>query len=364
MTRLGVGIIGLGEVAQLMHLPVLTRLGDLFAVTAVTDVSPSVARRVGGRWHVPRIHPTAEALVSDPAVDVVFVLSPDQHHDEHATLALRAGKHVFVEKPVCLTRADAERLAATARDANRVVMVGYMRRFAPAFVAAKARLPELGPLSYVRVWDFFCEGPWFFRQTSDVIRPERDIPPEVSAASRRLREAMMRSACGDGASPALLLAWEYLTGVACHSTSAMRDLLSGVPKRVAGAQISPRGDQLTALLDYGDYPVVYEYLIDDIARFDAGLDLYAKRSRMRLLYDTPYIRNLPMRLEIQESTETANAWTILGPFYKDPFEAELEALHDVIVHGGENRTPVSDSLADFDIFEAIIAHLRPGQAAP
>jgi predicted dehydrogenase len=313
---------------------------------------------------VPRIYPTPEALVSDPAVDVVFVLSPDQHHFEHATLALRAGKHVFVEKPVCLTRADAERLAAIARDANRVAMVGYMRRFASAFAAAKERLPDLRPLSYVRVFDFFCEGPWFFRQTSDVIRPDRDIPAEVSTASRELREAMMRSACGEGASPALLLAWEYLTGVACHSTSAMRDLLGGVPKRVTGAQMSPRGDQLTALLDYGDYPVVYEYLIDDIARFDAGLDLYAKRSRMRLLYDTPYVRNLPMRLELQESTTDGNAWSILGPYYKDPFEAELEALHAAIVNGGENRTPVSDSLADFDIFEAIVAHLRPGRVAP
>jgi myo-inositol 2-dehydrogenase/D-chiro-inositol 1-dehydrogenase len=242
-------------------------------------------------------------------------------------------------------------------------MVGYMRRFAPAFAAAKERLPALGPLSYVRAFDFFCEGPWFYRQTSDVIRPDGDIPADVSSASRRLREVMMRSACGEGASPALLLAWEYLTGVSSHSISAMRDLLGGVPKRVTGAQISPRGDQLTALLDYGDFPVVYEYLIDDIARFDAGLDLYGKQSRMRLLYDTPYIRNLPMRLEIQESSADANAWSLLGPYYKDPFEAELEALHAAIVKGGENRTPVSDSLADFGIFEAIVAHLRPGRVA-
>ena len=102
---------------------------------------------------------------------------------------------------------------------------------------------------------------------------------------------------------------------------------------------------------------------DDIARFDAGLDLYARRKRMRLLYDTPYIRNLPMRLEIQESTDDANAWTASGPYYKDAFEVELEALHAAITRSGENRTPPSDSLADFDIFEAIIAHLRPEQAS-
>ena len=84
---------------------------------------------------------------------------------------------------------------------------------------------------------------------------------------------------------------------------------------------------------------------------------------MRLLYDTPYVRNLPMRLETQESTDDANAWAVSGPYYKDAFEVELEALHAAITTGSENRTPVSDSLADFDIFEAIIAHLRPEQAS-
>ena len=147
MTRLGVGIIGLGEVAQLMHLPVLHRLRDRFEVTALFDASPSVARKVAERWQVPGLVPSVEALVADPAVDVVFVLSPDQHHCEHATAALRAGKHVFVEKPVCLTRTDAVRLDAMARSANRLVMVGYMRRFAPAFLEAKAQLAALGPLS-------------------------------------------------------------------------------------------------------------------------------------------------------------------------------------------------------------------------
>ena len=86
----------------------------------------------------------------------------------------------------------------------------------------------MGPrLIYVRVYDFFCEGPWFFRQTSDVIRPDGDIP--ANGNGRELRAAMMRSACGDGASPALLLAWEYLTGVSPHS-SRPRAIFSAGPE--------------------------------------------------------------------------------------------------------------------------------------
>ncbi len=79
--------------------------------------------------------------------------------------------------------------------------------------------------------------------------------------------------------------------------------------------------------------------------------------------DTRQVRNPLTRLKAREATATTNARTTLGPYYKDPFEAELEALHAAIVAGSENRTPVSDSLADFDIFEAIVAHLRPGKIA-
>ena len=84
MTRIRVGLIGLGEVAQLIHLPVLHRLHDLYEVTALCDLSPSVLARVATRWKVARQHGSIGGLVDDDNVDVVFVLSPDQHHFEHA----------------------------------------------------------------------------------------------------------------------------------------------------------------------------------------------------------------------------------------------------------------------------------------
>lgn len=132
MKRLKVGLIGLGEVAQLMHLPVLHRLHAAFDVAAVHDVSPSVLRRVADRWKIGVRHATAGELIADPAIDVVFVLSPDQHHAEQACAALAAGKHVFIEKPACLDGADLDRLVAAHAASGRVAMVGYMRRFAPA----------------------------------------------------------------------------------------------------------------------------------------------------------------------------------------------------------------------------------------
>jgi myo-inositol 2-dehydrogenase/D-chiro-inositol 1-dehydrogenase len=318
--------------------------------------------RVAERWRIPATHTSAEALAAAPDIDAVLVLSPDPFHFQHAAAVLAAGKHLLVEKPACLTPADVARLAAQADASNRVAMVGYMRRYAPAFLEARRRLGELGPLTHVGARDFMCEGPWFVRQTSDVIYPAGDVPEAAIVAGRSLRQEMMRSVCGPDASPALLLAYEYLTGVSSHSISAMRDLL-GAPQGVAAAHVSSDGRHLVAALDYGTFSVTYEYLVDDIARFDAGFEIYGRSAAMKLAFETPYVRNLPMTLTIQSSAADGNAGASVGPFYKDAFTAELEAFHDAIVNGGPNRTPIADSIADFDIFTAILARLRGADRA-
>ena len=137
--RLKVGLVGLGEVAQLMHIPTLHKLQDRFELAAVHDVSPSVLAQVADHWKIEKRYDTAAALFADPEIDAVLILSPDQHHGEQARAAIAAGKHVFIEKPACLTAADLETLVAAEAASDRVVMVGYMRRFAPAFVAACMR---------------------------------------------------------------------------------------------------------------------------------------------------------------------------------------------------------------------------------
>lgn len=360
MRQIKVGLIGLGEVAQVMHLPTLFRLGDRFDIAGVHDISPSVMARVADRWRVPNRYDSAEALAASGDIDAVLVLSPDPFHFQHASTVLEAGKHLLVEKPACLTPRHVAALAARAAASNRVAMVGYMRRYAPAFVEARRRLGELGPLTHVGARDFMCEGPWFCRQTSDVIYPSGDIPDEAIKTGRALRLEMMREVCGADASPALLLAYEYLTGVSSHSISAMRDLLGGTPRGVAAAHVSSDGRHLIAALDYGTFSVTYEYLVDDVARFDAGFEIYGRSAAMKLAFETPYVRNLPTTLTIQQSTADANAGISIGPSYKDAFTAELEAFHDAIANGGPNHTPIVDSIADFDIFSAIIDKLRAG----
>ena len=140
--QIKVGLIGLGEVAQLMHLPLLAD-DQRFAIAAVTDVSHSLVDYVAKRYGVAQSHPDAESLIADEALDAVFILTPDHLHAELLEKAIRSGKHVFIEKPACLTAAQLEPILSVRRRPGQVVFVGYMRRFSRAFLELKQRLPPL-----------------------------------------------------------------------------------------------------------------------------------------------------------------------------------------------------------------------------
>lgn len=351
------GLVGLGEVAQLIHLPILQRLTEMFTLAGAYDPSPSVARSISSRWGIEQVFDNLDAMIASPDIDALLIMSPDQYHGMHARAALKAGKHVLIEKPCCLTMEDLAALSDVAEQTDRVAMVGYMRRFAPAFLEAKKRLPAFADITYVRVRDVICEGPWFFRQTDTVVTPQDDIPAELIDESRQLRSAMMDSVLGANAPAELKTAYSVLTGLSSHSLSAMRDLL-GSPRRVIAAAIKHGGSQITAMFDYGHFTAVYECMIGDVVRFEAGFEINARYDRLAFEYPTPYIRNLPMVLDIQHSTDDDNALSRLGPFYQDPFDVELRAFHAAITQGGENRTPPSDSLADLDLFAAIVAAAR------
>ncbi|ODT73124.1 MAG: myo-inositol 2-dehydrogenase [Pelagibacterium sp. SCN 63-23] len=353
---LKVGLIGLGEVAQLMHLPLLAD-DARFAIAAITDVSPSLMAHVARRYGVERIHADAGALIADPALDAVFILTPDHLHADLLVAAIKAGKHVFIEKPACLTAAQLDPILTLPRRPGQVVFVGYMRRFSRAFLALKQRLPDLALIRHVRVRDIIREAPFFVAQTRNVFRPA-DIPAELTAEGRTRTQAMLKSVMGEDCPPDALRAYQVLTGLSSHSFSAMRDLL-GAPGGVRYA-VQHRGETLMVLFDYGHFTALYEAVIDDVSRFDAGIEVLTQTQHFKMNYDTPYIRNLPTRLEITTSSDTETGTEIVGPIYEDPFRIELEAFFDSVVNGTPNKTNLEDSMVDLKLFAEVARHFRAG----
>ncbi len=142
----GLGIIGAGNFTRRTLLPALRKAGVPVRVigsgqgasAAVAARQFGIAAAVGG----------AGAVLADPDVGTVFITT---RHDSHASLvlaALEAGKHVFVEKPLALSEEDVDRIEAAVERSDRLLMVGFNRRFAPMAVELRAELAaRSGPAS-------------------------------------------------------------------------------------------------------------------------------------------------------------------------------------------------------------------------
>jgi predicted dehydrogenase len=136
---LRVGIAGCGLVASQVHLPILSSRRDV-QVVGVADVDP--ARRAAASRRVPEAgaFETYEEMLARADVDAVIVALPSSLHAQAAVAALRAGKHVYVEKPLATDLQAAACALDVWRETRRVAMVGFNYRFNPLYQSARRKL--------------------------------------------------------------------------------------------------------------------------------------------------------------------------------------------------------------------------------
>src|SRR2546425_8278755 len=127
--RLRIGVVGGGLVAQAMHLHYLAHQSALFELVAVADPSATVREALQQRYNLEATYEDHRGMVEAARLDAVVICSPSQTHAEATLDALDHGLHVFVEKPMCITLADADRIIEAQGREGKVVQVGYMKRF-------------------------------------------------------------------------------------------------------------------------------------------------------------------------------------------------------------------------------------------
>jgi myo-inositol 2-dehydrogenase/D-chiro-inositol 1-dehydrogenase len=138
MTR--IGVIGTGMIGQ-DHIRRITEVLPGGQVAAVTDVDLARAGQVAAGLAGARLHQTGQDLIADPGVDAVLVTSWGATHEEYVLAAIAAGKRVFCEKPLAPTAEGAMRIVEAEMAAGRrLVQVGFMRRYDPAYNAIKDAL--------------------------------------------------------------------------------------------------------------------------------------------------------------------------------------------------------------------------------
>lgn len=159
----GVLMVGCGRISA-AHLAALAGLEHEIRLVGVVDADADAAARAGAQHGVPTFADLAEGLAV-PGVDAVLIASPNAHHAGQAALALAAGKHVLVEKPLAETGEQARELAATAERRGLILAAGHTYRHNAAVSKLVDAMPQWGRLRAVEVsscvfWDG-PQAPWW-----------------------------------------------------------------------------------------------------------------------------------------------------------------------------------------------------------
>ncbi len=354
--RLKIGLIGCGVIAQVMHLPFLAELPDLFEVAAVCDVSADLAAACAARYHVP-VHVTTWQMLLDLPLDAIMILTPGSH-GPIAIAAADAGKHVFIEKPLAFSVAEAEAVVDAERRSGVTMMLGYNKRYDPAFLALQAGLAQMTDLRLVRVTTF--ESP--FEPYIAHLPMLRGTPPApaVLAALREDTAARLEDAVGGDAEGRRLYHTILLDSMV-HELNGLRALL-GEPDRVNHADLGRHG--ATVLLRFGERRAVLTWIdLPGMARYGMEFAFFGPDRRLTLSFPSPYLRNAAAEL-VEESgipgtTDSQASRRLLS--HEASFKTELLHFHDCITRRTAPHTPVTDGLADIRLCTAILESHRSGR---
>ena len=157
-----VGLVGTGYIG-LVHLEMLRRLEGV-EVVAVADANGGLARAAAGKFGVPRVYESAEALIADREVEVVHDCAPNNVHFAINAAAIRAGKDVLSEKPLALDSRESGELLALAGERGTLTAIDFCYRYYPVVQEAAARARR-GDLGEVRAFVGHFLQDWLFYET-------------------------------------------------------------------------------------------------------------------------------------------------------------------------------------------------------
>ena len=157
MDSIGVGLIGTGYMGK-CHALAWTAVHAVFGdgpvrLEHLVEITPELAAQRAGEFGFARSGADWRALLADPKVDVVSITTPNQFHAEMAIAALEAGKHVWCEKPMATSLADARRMVDAAEASGRVAALGYNYIQNPMVrqIEALIKAGSIGAVNHVRI---------------------------------------------------------------------------------------------------------------------------------------------------------------------------------------------------------------------
>jgi myo-inositol 2-dehydrogenase / D-chiro-inositol 1-dehydrogenase len=368
--RVRVGIVGLGAVAQAVHLPLLDRLGAQFQIAAIADLSPSLVEAIGERYRVPAAEQYLgiDALLTSHAIDALIVLTSGSHGA--ATLAgLGRGLPVFVEKPLAYSLGEADAIAAALGDAVGAngaaepppkLQVGYMKLYDPAVGRALEFGAEANGQGPIRSIEVTVLHPTSAAQLAHarLSPPAGDVPADVIAGLKAEDDRLRRVALGAAAESIGALYSGILLGSVVHDLAIIR-AFAGDPVGIDAVDVWPDDAwppsvAVAGRLAAGGRFSIRWHFLPDYPAYREEVRVIREGSTIELEFPAPYLLHAPTSLRITEADRGARRDVSVSS-YDEAFENELLAFHALVVDGTRPLSGVAAGRADIVTCQRIAA---------
>ncbi|GHE70249.1 oxidoreductase [Streptomyces longispororuber] len=355
--RIRVGVIGCGTVAQIMHLPYLRDLSDHFEIAALGDLSPGLLDHVGERYAVPASRRfTDHRALLDTDVDAVLVLSGGSHAPQ-VLAAAEAGKHVFVEKPLCFTLREADLIDKAVARAGVCLMVGYMKRFDPGFRWGQRLVGAVDDARFIQIDTLHPSEDQYI----DIhgVRRFDDVPREVARREHRVAEELLDEAVGAVSDALRFVYHDVFLGSMVHDINALRALV-GAPEDVLFTDIWPPDSRFpsvnTVLRHSGELRTSYTWTyLDHVRDYFEEIAVFSPTQRVRIQFPSPFLKHWPTPVVAQSMEDGAHVEKRVQVSYDEAFREELRAFHSCVTEGAPVLTDVQDARADIALLQQVFA---------
>ncbi len=335
MDRIKIGVIGCGAIAQIQHLPHIAELRDRYELVGLCDASAKLVDFIGEMYRVPhRVTRYEDLLGLD--LDAVLLCFADPK-TEVAVAALNAGKHVFIEKPMCFSVQEADRIIGAAEASGKTLMVGYMKQYDSGYRFARNEVLAMPDIRFIQVNHLHPGNDGHLKEYT--LYGFDDIPGEVIERSAGQREQAIREAIGDAPEDARRIFFT-LSGSMIHDISSLRGLF-GPPERVISAEVWRDGTSVTTVLAYENEArcVATWSGLPELHDFRETLEVFGAGRRVGIRFPTGFDRGLPSPVTVQ-GMDGEQPWKKEIVVNKqNAFKLEMIHFHECVVNG---KQPITD----------------------
>ena len=341
--------VGCGFVGQTIHIPNFASLPDC-RFLALAEVRSELGREVAARYGIPKVYRSHEEIAADREIEAVGVSGPYALQGKIAEDLLRAGKHVFMEKPMAVSVRRAESMLEAVRSSPARLMVGYMKRYDSGNLLLKKHLDawrasgECGRLVLARNHGF--GGNWIYGGDPNVPFSQSSVPmpPSPNECPDWLPADCQSSYLG------FLQQWT-------HNVNLLRFFLGddGGKTRLIQAHLDPDGMTGLTILDINGTRAVVESGYTKFHGWDEHTQIYFEGGWLKTTAPPLVQKEVPASVEIYRAEHGGYPAGIVREFPAPSWSYREEAKHFLAcVRSGETfRSSAEDTLNDVRIFEEI-----------